>query len=35
MRYLMIHWIDEAALDGAESTAREHATIRCACGKRG
>jgi hypothetical protein len=23
MRYLMIHWIDEAALDGADSTAIE------------
>ncbi len=35
MRYLMIHWIGEAALDGTESTAREHAIIGYVCGKRG
>ena len=33
MRYLMIHWIGEAALDGTESTAREHAIIRYVYGK--
>jgi hypothetical protein len=35
MRYLMIHSIGEAALDGTESTAREYAIIGCVCGKRG
>lgn len=29
----MIHWIGEAALDGTESTAREHAIIRYVHGK--
>lgn len=29
----MIHWIDEAALDGAESTAREHAISRYVYGQ--
>jgi hypothetical protein len=35
MRYLMIHWTGKAALDGAQSMAREHAIIRYVCGKRG
>ena len=31
----MIYWIDEAALDGAESPAREDAIIGYVYGKRG
>jgi hypothetical protein len=34
MRYLVIHWIGEAALDGAESMAREQATSRYVYRKR-
>jgi hypothetical protein len=35
MRYLVIHWTGNAAPDGPQSAAREHAIIRCVCGKRG
>jgi hypothetical protein len=34
MRYLMIHWIGEAALDGAESMTREQAISRYVYRKR-